>query len=266
MHHNRAFRYGDALHENLHAYATEPQFPGYHLDRLFENMQLLSMDMPPYFTAEFLNNLITQLLNKNRMFGGASIRLSVYRDPEEHYIPEGTRISFVLESKRLDADHYALNDKGLSADICTGFTKSFGPLSHIRSAHNLLYLLAGMEGRSRNIDCCILLNDAGRLVETIDSNIFLVSGVSIFTPGVNQGCIPGIMRRVVTDLAGEAGYRINDQCSLTPAVLDDAEEVFITNAVDGIQWIGAFRQRRYYKKAAKVLTDKLNEKAFGRRG
>jgi hypothetical protein len=40
----------------------------YHLDRLFENMQLLSMDMPPYFTAEFLYNLITQLLNKNRMF------------------------------------------------------------------------------------------------------------------------------------------------------------------------------------------------------
>jgi len=226
-------------------------------------MRSLSMKVPAFFSADLLRQLTTQLLNKNRIFGGAGIRLSVYRDPQEDLMPDGNRISFILESHELVNDHYILNERGLTVDICTEFTKSTGPLSAIRSASSLLYLLAGMEGCKRNLDSLILLNEAGRLVETTDSNIFLVSGNSIFTPGINQGCIPGVMRRVILELAGEAGYRINDQSSLTPSALEDAEEVFLTNAVNGIQWIMAYRERRYYKKTAKLLTGKLNELAFG---
>ncbi len=262
---NRGFRYGDALHENLHAYGTEPQFLGIHLERLYENMHFLSMDIPALLSETYITQLIGQLLNKNRIFGGAWVRLTVFRDTDEGFLPDGNRISFLLESQRLDTDHYVLNEKGLSLEICSGFTKSYGPVSHLRSAHGLLYLLAGMEGRRKEIDTYVLLNDGGRLVETIDSNLFLVSGNSIFTPAVSQGCIPGIMRRIIIGLAGEAGYRINDQSSLTPAALDDAEEIFITNAISGIRWIGAYRQRRYYKKIARELTVRLNEKALGKK-
>jgi branched-subunit amino acid aminotransferase/4-amino-4-deoxychorismate lyase len=261
---NRAFRYGDALYENLHAYGTEPQFTEVHLKRLHENMGFLSMDIPPLLSSARITQLITQLLNKNRIFGGALVRLTVYRDTNEGFIPEGNRISFILESQRLDSGHYELNEKGLSLEICSGYTKSYSPVSHLHNAHRLLYLLAGMEGCRNNIDAYVLLNDGGKLVETIDSNLFLVSGKSIFTPGVSQGCIPGIMRHIIIELAGEAGYRINDQSSLTPGALDDAEEIFITNAIHGIRWIGAYRQRRYYKKTARELTGRLNARAFGR--
>jgi branched-subunit amino acid aminotransferase/4-amino-4-deoxychorismate lyase len=260
---NRAFRYGDALYENLHAYGTEPQFSDVHIERLHENMRFLSMDIPPRLSEMNITRLIGQLLNKNRIFGGARVRLTVYRDTDEGFIPDGGRTSFILESESLDKGHYELNDKGLSLEICTGFTKSYSPVSHLRNAHGLLYLLAGMEGRRKEIDTYVLLNDGGRLVETIDSNLFLVSGRSIFTPAVGQGCIPGIMRRMVIAIGGEAGFRVNDQSSLTPAALDDAEEIFITNAISGIRWIGAFRQRRYYRKTARELTARLNEKAFG---
>ena len=72
------------------------------------------------------------------------------------------------------------------------------------------------------------------------------------------------MREVIMKLAVDAGLQVNDQSSLTPAVLDDADEVFLTNAVEGIRWIGAYRQRRFYKKTAQMLIRKLNEMAFGR--
>jgi branched-subunit amino acid aminotransferase/4-amino-4-deoxychorismate lyase len=261
---NRAFRYGDALYENLHAYGTEPQFSDLHLERLFQSMRLLSMDIPPQLSVAHITRLIGQLLNKNRIFGGAWVRLTVYRDTDERFVPDEGRISFILESQSLDTGQYELNEKGLSMEVCNGFTKSYSPVSHLRNAHGLLYLLAGMEGRRQEIDTYVLLNDGGRLVETIDSNLFLVSGNSIFTPAVGQGCIPGVMRRIVVTLGGEAGYRVNDQSSLTPAALDDAEEIFTTNAINGIRWIGAFRQRRYYRKTARELTARLNEKAFGR--
>jgi branched-chain amino acid aminotransferase len=260
--HNRAFRYGDALVENMHACGTELQFPGLHLDRLFANMRLLSMEIPAFFTVENFRQLTVQLLNKNRIFGGAQIRLTVYRDSDKAFISDLQRISFLLESQGLDGDHYVLNDRGLTIDISNEYRKFTGSLPGIRTAHNLLYLMAGMEGRKKNLDAVIILNETGRMVETNDSNVFLVSGDSIFTPGIQQGCIPGVMRQVLLELSGEAGYRTNDQSSLTPAALDDAEEVFLTSAIYGIRWVGAYRQRRYYKKVAKVLNGKLNEIAF----
>jgi len=260
--HNRAFRYADSFCENIHAFATEPQFLNYHIERLVDNMCLLSMQRPAYFSEDNINQLIIRLLNKNRIFGGAGIRLTVYRNPDEGYIPGDNNVSFMLESYKLEHDKYELNEKGFCVDICSGFTKSSGPLASVRNANSLLYLLAGIAGRNNNLDAAILLNETGRIVETINANIFLASGNSIFTPGIHQGCIPGIMRRVITGLAGEAGFRINDQSSLTPAALEDAEEVFLTNAIDGIRWVGSYKQRRYYKKTAKLLTAKLNELAF----
>jgi branched-subunit amino acid aminotransferase/4-amino-4-deoxychorismate lyase len=259
---NRAFRYADSLCENIHAFSTEPQFLNYHIERLVDNMCLLSMEVPTYFTESNINQLIVRLLNKNRIFGGAGIRLTVYRNIDEEYIPGDNNVSFILESYKLDYDKYELNEKGFCVDICSSFTKTSGRLANVRNANSLVYLLAGIYGRNCNLDAAILLNETGRLVETINANIFLTSGNSIFTPGISQGCIPGVMRKVITRLAGEAGFSINDQSSLTPAALEDAEEVFLTNAVDGIRWVGAFRQRRYFKKTAKLLTGKLNELAF----
>ncbi len=73
------------------------------------------------------------------------------------------------------------------------------------------------------------------------------------------------MREVIIRLAMDAGLQVNDHSSLTPAVLDDADEVFFTNAVEGIRWTGAYRQRRFYKNTAQMLIRKLNEMVFGSR-
>jgi branched-subunit amino acid aminotransferase/4-amino-4-deoxychorismate lyase len=260
--HNRALRYGDSLSECLHAYATEPQFLGYHLERLFENMRFLTMEVPAYFTVQNFNQITTRLLNKNRIFGGARVRLTVYRESINNFDPGSAGISFILESEKLIDDQYELNERGYFVDICKDYTKACSSFSHIRNANPLLYLVTDFCKSQKNLDALILLNEAGRLVETTNSNVFLVSGNAVFTPAIHQGCIPGIMRRIVIDLAMEGGFRVNDQSSLTPASLLEAEEVFLTNAVEGIRWVGAYQQKRYYKKTAKALTLKLNELAF----
>jgi branched-chain amino acid aminotransferase len=67
---------------------------------------------------------------------------------------------------------------------------------------------------------------------------------------------------VIIKLATDSGLQVNDHSSITPAVLDAADEVFFTNAVEGIRWAGAYRQRRFYKSTAQMLIRKLNEKVF----
>jgi branched-chain amino acid aminotransferase len=74
------------------------------------------------------------------------------------------------------------------------------------------------------------------------------------------------MREVIMRIAVDGGLQVNDHSSLTPAVLEDADEIFFTNAVEGIRWTGAYRQRRFYKRTAQMLIRKLNERTFGSRG
>ena len=50
------------------------------------------------------------------------------------------------------------------------------------------------------------------------------------------------------------------ETTLNPQVLLRADEVFITNAINGIKWVVAYRSKRYFSKTSKVLVDHLNNK------
>lgn len=259
---NRAFRFADALRENIHACSTQAQFLDDHMERLIHDMQAMNMQVPAWFSNTNMSQLITRLLNKNRIFGGAILRLIVFRNTEADNVPGKTDVSFVITSDKLEHNQYVLNEGGLFIDICGDYIKNTGPLAGLRDAHALLYLMADLYARNHHLDAAILLNESGKLVETCNSNIFLLSGESLYTPAIHQGCVPGVMRKVVIRLAAQAGFRVNDQSVLTPPALLDAEEIFLTNATNGIRWAGAYQQRRYYNRGAKLLTASLNKIAF----
>jgi branched-chain amino acid aminotransferase len=260
---NRAFRFGDALFEQIHAYSTEAQLLENHYNRIISSMDILGMAVPSRLSVPSLSRFITQLLNRNKIFGGAFIRLTVFRETGVNLLPGDHLTSFMLESEALDSGRYRLNEKGYFIDVCHEYRRAAGILAGIKSAGSLSNVMAALFCEQHGLDDAIMLNESGRITGSTRSNIFLVRESSLFTPVLGQGCIPGVMREVVIKLAIEAGLQVNDHSSLTPAVLDDADEVFFTNSVEGIRWTGAYRQRRFYKNTAQMLIRKLNEKVFG---
>lgn len=259
---NRAFRFGDALFENIHSWSTEAQLLEKHYNRLVTSMAILGMAVPAHLTVPSLSRFITQLLNRNKIFGGAGIRLTVFRETGESLLPGDQKVSFILESAALEAGKYILNEKGYVIDVCREYRRSAGILSGIKATAYLPNVMTALFCEQHALDDAIMLNESGRITGSTRSNIFLVRESSLFTPVLGQGCIPGVMREVIINLALDAGLQVNDHSSLTPAVLDDADEVFFTNAVEGIRWSGAYRQRRFYKSTAQMLIRKLNEKVF----
>lgn len=262
---NRAFRFGDALFENIHAYSTEAQMLEKHYNRLTSSMDLLGMAIPERLTVPSLSRIITQLLNRNKIFGGAGIRLTVFRESGGGLLPEGQMTSFILESEALESGRYFLNEKGYVIDVCQEYRRAAGTLSGIKTTAYLPSVMTALFCEQQGLDDAIMLNESGRITGSSKSNIFLVKESSLFTPVLGQGCIPGVMREMIIRLAVDAGLKVNDHSSLTPAVLDDADEIFFTNAVEGIRWTGAYRQRRFYKNTAQMLIRKLNDKIFGSR-
>lgn len=261
---NRAFQFGDAISEDLHACTTEPQFLNWHVERLISGMQLLAMDIPAGYTPEVFRTTISKLLTKNRIFGGAAVRLTVFRNSAGSMVPTNHNVSFVLTCMRLEHNHYELNSRGYVIDIYHEELRFKHKFTSIKNANSFLFISAGIHNMKDGLDECILLNEKEKIVETVNANIFLVKGTSIFTPGLDEGCIPGITRRAVIELCTKSGFQMNDACSLSPKALEEADEIFLTDAVNGIRWVGAYRQYRYYKKTAQLLNRSLNEYAFNK--
>ena len=82
----------------------------------------------------------------------------------------------------------------------------------------------------------------GSSVRLLARIIFLVEDGRLYTPSLGGPLLPGIMRRVVVEVAGQAGVEI-EETSLPVERIKRADEAFLTNSVRGIvpvaQLVGA---------------------------
>jgi branched-chain amino acid aminotransferase len=134
--------------------------------------------------------------------------------------------------------------------------------SFVKSTSALFYAMADIYREEKKLDDCILVNEKGHLVESVHSNLFLLRDESIYSPATEEGCIPGVMRKILKSCIPSTGKKIITDIPLVVSDLLSADEVFLTNAVDGIRWVGAFREKRYYRDMAQQLVNVLNRLAF----
>lgn len=260
-HNNRAFCYGDALFETIHANGTRLQFFSEHYGRLSEGMKTLRMDQT-IPGKDILEGDLVRLLNKNHLYKGVRIRLSVFRNTGGFYSPQDNSVSYMAETIPLEHDHYTLNSKGLKTEIYKRLTKQADMLSNLKTANSILYIHAGIFKTEHKLDDCFIINTKGRLIEAISSNLFIVKDRTLYTPPLDEGCVAGIMRGQILRIAVTEGI----DCMETPITEEDlisADECFLTNAVSGIRWVVAFRNKRFYNKTSGLLTASLNRELFG---
>ncbi len=252
-HHSFPFLQSVSLTETIRCIATEPLFLEMHLERLKKNLLILGTSTPASFNNDNIRGFINRLLNKNRIYGGAQVKITVAVSDRT-----GIPFTFLIDGERLEEKSYRLNEKGLCIDVYESIQKPTGLLSGIRYA-DPFYQFIEQEILKTGLDDLVILNTSNRIVECSRSNIFLVSGKMVFTPGLSQGCIEGVMRKVIIKLLSSMDYTIHDASSLTSAALVDAEEVFLSNTIEGIRWVSAYKQIRYFNKTSKLLLDRINE-------
>lgn len=256
---NRAFRYGDALFETIRVVNGSPQFLDKHVERMVSGMKVLKMNVPNNYTTEYFQQEILKLTVGNGIGRGGRVRITVYRDSDGFYTPITNEVAYVIEAIKLPENEYTLNKEGLSIDLYEGERKMINKLSSIKTNNSLLHVLAGIYKIEKNIDECLILNELGSVCESISSNIFVGFNNVLYTPSLNQGLIPGVMRSTIIELAKENRMEVQE-CPLNPQVLIKADEVFLTNSINGVKWVGAYRSKRYFSKTSRMLVDKLNEK------
>lgn len=255
---NRSFRYGDGLFETIRLAGGHVQLLDAHVARMKQAASLVKFQLPEEFSEDWLRRQILELVVANGSVSDARIRLSIFRNDGGWYMPETNSVSYTIELTKLEEQNYQLNAKGLLIDVYTAFKKSTNALSSLKSANGLLYVLAGIHRKELKLDECLILNEQGQIIEAISSNLFAVKNGVLYTPPVSDGCINGVMRNKIIEIAQENRIAVYE-IAVMQSVLLAADELFLTNAVHGIRWVVAYKQKRYFNSTAKKLVEKLNE-------
>ena len=253
---NRAFKYGDALFETIRVIDGQPRFLEDHFIRLKKGMQVLKMHSANISFSE-LKDQIVNLIEKNHIKKGGRVRLTVYRSGDGLYTPENEGKSYVIEAYPIDENKYTLNTNGLSVNIYNDLKRPRNILSQIKTTNSIPHVLIGIYKKEQGLDDCIVLNDQGRIVEELSSNIFLYKNNNLYTPSVEEGCMDGVMRKQVLQIAKEMNINVFEGM-VNGSMLLQADELFLTNAINGLKWVVSYRQKRYFNKATKEILERLN--------
>jgi branched-chain amino acid aminotransferase len=105
---------------------------------------------------------------------------------------------------------------------------SASPLSGVKSISWLNNVWAVAEAAKEGFDEVIMLNERGEVAECTSANIFAVKEGKVLTPPLNSGCLEGVTRGILMEVAPEAGVSVVEQM-LRPEDLYSAEEVFISS-------------------------------------
>jgi len=255
--HNRGFRYGDGLFESMRMCNGKLKFAEQHADRLKAGMKALKIEGGNLLDEYFLRQKTTELCRKNKLRDNVRFRLSVYRAGEGLYTPENNKSGYILEASALTENNYELNKKGLIVDVYDELTKQIDKLANYKTSNSLLYVMAGLYKKQHRLDEAFILNQNGFLCESISSNVFVVYNQQIYTPALSEGCITGVMRGVVMNIAKMNSISMVE-AQINPEVLKEADEVFVTNATGGVRWVMGYGRKRYFNELSKELSAKLN--------
>ena len=249
---NRAFKYGDSLFETIKVASNKVVFIEDHYFRLMASMRMLRMKIPMKFTIEFFEKEIVKTVEANKLID-ARVRFSVFRKDGGLYLPKDNAIEFLIEASPLVIP---LNDK-YEVDLFKDYYIYSGLLSTLKTNTKILNVVASIYANENDLDNCILLNEKKHIVEALNANIFLVKGNEIITPSLSEGCVKGIMRKNIIEIINrDKTYKIKT-IEISPFELQKADEVFLTNAIIGVQSITKYRKKRFNTVVATYLQSKL---------
>jgi len=101
-------------------------------------------------------------------------------------------------------------------------------LSGVKSISWLNNVWTVAEANKEGFHEAVLLNERGEVAECTSANIFVVKDGKVSTPPLNSGCLEGVTRGILMEIAPEAGISVVEH-ALRPEDLYAADEVFLTS-------------------------------------
>lgn len=259
LHENRGFLYGDGVFETVKVVDGKILFMEDHYFRLLSSMRILRMQIPMHFTLEYLEAELLKTAAANLCSQAARLRCTVFRNAGGYYLPQTNTVSFVIQATALESATYGLHTAPYEVDLYKDFYITKQLLSTLKTTNKLLNITASVYAQENDLQNCLLLNHEKNVVEALQGNLFMRMGTKVITPPLSEGCLNGIMRKqLIRILNKNSEYTLLEQ-AISPFDLQKADELFITNVIQGIQPISCYRKKNYTPELAAYLVGEINK-------
>lgn len=251
---NRAFKYGDAVFETIKVVNGKVIFIEDHYFRLMASMRMLRMKIPMKFTLEFLQEEILKTTKSISESGSFRARLNVYRQDGGLYKPKSNDVDYLIEVSSVEHKEKSV----YKIDLFKDFYNYSGLLSTVKTTNRMLNTLSAIFAEENDLDNCVLLNERKGVVEVTNGNIFVIKGNAIKTPSLTEGCIKGVVRKKVIEILEKNTDYTIEETVISPFEIQKADEVFITNAIIGIQSVTNYRKKVFTSEVTKKIKSNFN--------
>lgn len=246
---NRAFRYGEGLFETIRLHkGTMPLFD-LHWERLTRSLPALYFELPVHFTKDYLKNELLQLAKRNQALDAARMRIMIFKGEGGIWEKPTANFRYLLQCWPLEQNEISMNENGLDIGVFPDGRKACDAFSNFKTNNYFLYALAAQYAKTQKWNECIVLNQHDRICDTTIANIFFVKSNIIYTPTLAEGCVAGVMRTHLLNSLTEKGWQV-EEAAFTPEQLADADELFLTNAMNGVRWVKRFNEKQYFPQLA----------------
>jgi branched-chain amino acid aminotransferase len=255
---NRAFLYGDGVFETVKILNNKILFLEDHYFRLMSAMRIVRMEIPMNFTMEYIEEQILEAASANKCTNSGRARITVYRNQGGNYLPETNSVSFLINAIALENELYLIEKTVYEVDLYKDLYITKQLLSNIKTTNKMVNVVGSIFAKENDLDNCLLLNDSKNVIEGLQGNIFMLQGNKLITPPLSEGCLNGIMRKQIINLAKKIESIEVVEEPISPFDLQKADELFITNVIKGIQPITKYRKKEYKTAFANDLLLQLN--------
>jgi branched-chain amino acid aminotransferase len=219
--------YGDGIFEGIRAYNGRVFKLKEHIDRLFYSAKAILLNLP-LTHAQFMAAVV-ETCRANELRDGY-IRLVVTRGPgtlglNPNRCKDPSVIIIAGKIQLYPVEFYQKGMEIITVPTVRNLHSALNPA--IKSLNYLNNIMAKIEANNAGCEEAILLNAEGFVAECTGDNIFIVKEGHLLTPPLSAGALYGITRRVVMELAAEAGLKVAEP-NLTRYDLFTADECFLT--------------------------------------
>lgn len=234
--------YGDGVFEGIRFYNSRVFKLEEHIDRLYDSAKAIHLDIGMDHAAVCAavcdtiraNDLHDGYVRLVVTRGAGGLGLSPYRCETASVIVIASKITLYPEENYRD---------GLKLVTCATRRPTADSLSPaVKSLNYLSNVMAKIEAIAAGAEEGVMLNTQGLVSECTGDNVFVVKDGKISTPPVSAGILDGITRRVVIDLAREAGHELVER-DLSRYDLYTADEVFLTGTAAEVIPVRVYDER-----------------------
>ena len=178
-----------------------------HYERMRKSCIELGIGILPPF-EEFEKQAKTMCLNENNFLKITALKSGIFFETGRRKIPEKPVKLAIIEDRRVNSRNPLLKHKTTDYQFFQKITEY-----------------------AEGLNCYdgVILNEKGNITQTGKCNIYFKKGNSIITPPLQDGLLPGTIRRILVD------SKLVKEKSIPLKAITQFEECFVSNALIGFR-------------------------------